>query len=75
METSAFWSAPTSVANLANSSWHIKQVGSHYVAGHFYLTGHGGALDARVNALPTGRTAGRALRAFRKKLGKSPIPF
>ena len=73
--SSSFWSAPASVESLANSSWHIQLVGLHFIAGHFALTGHGNALDARFNNLPTGRTPGRALRAFRRKLQRDPVAF
>jgi hypothetical protein len=94
--SSSFWSAPASVASLANSSWHIialrkkgsrissEQSGQNgwnvsarnvFQAGHFALTGHGDVLDARTNRLPTGRTPGRALRAFRRKLQRDPVAF
>ena len=73
--SSSFWSAPASVEALANSSWHIQLVGPHFAAGHFALTGHGDVLDARFNCLPTGRTKGRALRAFRRKLQRNPVAF
>jgi hypothetical protein len=46
-----------------------------FQAAHHALTGHGDQLDARVNVLPTGRTPGRALRAFRRKLQRNPIAF
>lgn len=73
--SSSFWSAPASVECLANSSWHVQLVGLRFVAGHFALTGHGDVLDARFNDLPTGRTPGRALRAFRRKLQRDPVAF
>jgi len=94
--SSSFWSAPASVASLANSSWHIialRKKGSRISseqsgqngwnvssrnvlqAGHFALTGEGDALDARVNDLPTGRTLGRAPRAFRRKPQPDPVAF
>ena len=73
--SSSVWSAPASVEALANSSWHIQLVGLRFTAGHFALTGHGDALDARFNDLPTGRTPGRALRAFRRKLQRDPVAF
>lgn len=73
--SSSLWSAPASVGLLANSSWHIQLVGPRFVAGHFALTGHGDVLDARFNNLPTGRTPGRALRAFRRKLQLDPVAF
>lgn len=69
----SYWTAPKSIAKI--SSWHVQLVGLHYIAGHFALTGHGDALDARFNVLPTGRTKGRALRAFRRALQRSPILF
>jgi len=83
-----FWTAPKSLAKLADSgssllkpgrnlsSWHITKIApSLFRAGHFSLTGHGDALDAQINNIPTGRTPGRALRNFRRKLRKSPIAF
>ena len=72
MEAS-YWKAPNELSKLG--SWHFQLHGSRYIAGHFSLTGHGDVLDARFNYLPTGRTKGRALRAFRRKLKRSPIPF
>ena len=70
------WSAPKSLAFQSQSSWHIiKLENGLFEAGHFALTGHGETLDYRVNRIPTGRTAGRALRAFRRKLRKDPIAF
>lgn len=71
----SFWSAPATLDSLANSSWHVQAVDGAFRAGHFALTGHGDQLDARVNALPNGRTPGRALRAFRRKLQRNPIAF
>ena len=72
MEAS-YWTAPKSIAKMG--TWHVALIGAVYVAGHFALTGHGDALDARCNVLPVGRTKGRALRAFRRKLKRSPILF
>jgi hypothetical protein len=75
LSTISNWTAPASVLNLASSSWHVTQIQTVFQAGHHALTGHGDALDARVNVLPTGRTPGRALRAFRRKLQRDPIAF
>ena len=72
------WSAPSSIAALDSSTWHIEQVEQvegRYQAGHFHLTGWGGDLDARVVKLPTGRTPGRALRSFRRYLNRHPVEF
>jgi hypothetical protein len=68
------WTAPKSVK--CPGTWHIIMVGNGlFQAGHFALTGHGDALDARSNKLPSGRTPGRALRAFRRKLECAPVSF
>jgi hypothetical protein len=68
------WTAPKSVK--CPGTWHIIRLpNGQFEAGHFALTGHGDPLDFRVNVLPTGRTPGRALRAFRRKLERSPIAF
>ena len=69
-----YWTAPKSVKSIGG--WHIILLASgNYEAGHFALTGHGDPLDARSNVLPTGRTPGRALRAFRRKLAAAPVSF
>ena len=74
MNTQKTWSAPKSSRHLG--AWHIiKLENGLFEAGHFALTGHGEALDYRVNRIPTGRTAGRALRAFRRKLKQDPVAF
>jgi len=77
MKTINYWSAPATFDHILSgqSSWHVKLTGSKYTVGHFALTGHGDALDARYNKLPTGRTRGRALRAFRRKLRCNPVEF
>jgi hypothetical protein len=75
MTTTNHWAAPATLANLANSNWHVKTVHGTFRAGHFALTGEGDQLDARVNMIPTGRTPGRALRAFRRKLQRDRITF
>jgi len=69
------WKAPSSIAALDSSTWHIEQMQDRYQAGHFHLTGWGGDLDARVVKLPTGRTPGRALRSFRRYLNRHPVEF
>jgi hypothetical protein len=61
-------------ANNGQNGWNVSRR-NVFQAGHFRLTGHGDALDARINLLPTGRTPGRALRAFRRKLQRNPIAF
>ena len=72
--TAKQWSAPAEFKCLG--TWHIIRAGNaKFQAGHHALTGHGDPLDARRNRIPTGRTPGRALRAFRRKLERSPVAF
>lgn len=76
------WQAPAclSAITTGSSNWHVQRepmapYNGRYVAGHFALTGWGDALDIRYHALPYGRTPGRALRAFRRFLRRTPVQF
>lgn len=76
MKNEMNWSAPSSFEGLNDSTWHVMQLGKgKWQAGHFALTGHGDAMDARGVKLPTGRTPGRALRSFRRLLQREPVEF